>query len=98
MGSEDPVREVRDNPEASRYELVEGDDVVGFADYVMDDNVMILPHTVIVWPRRGSGLGAELVQQVLDDARARGLEVQPTCWYVAQFIDEHPEYQDLVAT
>jgi predicted GNAT family acetyltransferase len=97
MGSEGPVREVRDNAAASRYELVEGDDVVGVADYVMDGNVMILPHTVIVWPRRGTGLGAELVRQVLDDARKRGLGVRPTCWYVAQFIDEHPEYQDLVA-
>jgi predicted GNAT family acetyltransferase len=33
---------------------------------------------------------------VLDDARARDLRVRPDCPFLAQYIDEHPEYADLV--
>jgi predicted GNAT family acetyltransferase len=46
---------------------------------------------------RGQGFGAELVRRALDDVRAGGGSVVAQCWYVAQFIDEHPEYADLLA-
>ena len=32
----------------------------------------------------------------LDDVRPTGRRVVPSCWYVAQFIDEHPDYADLL--
>ncbi len=81
----------------SRYELVDGDDVVGFADYSVDGDRIVLPHTVIDPSRRGQGLGAVLVQGALDDVRPSGRTVVPTCWYVRGFIDGHPEYADLLA-
>jgi hypothetical protein len=37
------------------------------------------------------------VKGALDDIRARGGVVIPTCWYVRQYIDEHPEEADLLA-
>ena len=40
---------------------------------------------------------AQLVRYALDDVRRSGRPVVATCWYVADFIDEHPEYRDLVA-
>jgi uncharacterized protein len=45
----------------------------------------------------GKGVGAALVQGVLDDVRARGLKVRPCCPFVAAYIRRHPEYEDLVA-
>jgi hypothetical protein len=41
--------------------------------------------------------GGELVQGTLDALRHDGSRVVPQCWYVAQYIDEHPEYEDLLA-
>jgi predicted GNAT family acetyltransferase len=38
------------------------------------------------------------VHGALDDVRTEGWSVVPHCWYVAQFLDEHPEYADLRAT
>jgi predicted GNAT family acetyltransferase len=38
-----------------------------------------------------------VVRFALDDIRDAGRQVIPSCWYVARFIDEHPEYADLVA-
>jgi hypothetical protein len=58
---------------------------------------VIFPHTVIEPSMRGQGLGARLVQGALDDVRASGRRIEPRCWYVARFVDEHPEYQDLLA-
>ena len=92
------TRHVRNNHDAHRYELVDGEgQVLGVADYHVDDGVVVMPHTEIVRHRRDQGLGAELVQAALDDVRASGALVRPLCWYVVEYIDEHPEYKDLVA-
>ena len=44
----------------------------------------------------GRDLAATLVGAALDDARARGYRVIPAAPYVAEFIEDHPEYADLV--
>lgn len=90
--------QVRNNHERSRYELVVDGDVVGVADYSLTGNQVVIPHTEIDSARRGQGLGAVLVRGVLDDLREAGRTVVPRCWYVARFIEEHPEYRDLAAT
>ncbi len=85
------------NEERSRYELVVDGEVLGFADYRPGaDGRTVFPHTVIDAGRRGQGLGAALVRGALDDVAARGGSVEPLCWYVAQFIDDNPEYQSLL--
>jgi uncharacterized protein len=57
----------------------------------------VFPHTEIERSRRGEGLGARLVQYALDDVRANNRRVEAQCWYVADFIAEHPEYADLAS-
>lgn len=89
--------QVRRNEERSRYELFDGDDLVGIADYHVAGDKVVMPHTVIEPSRRGRGLGDILVQGALDDVRGTGRTVVPRCWFVAQFLDEHPEYEDLRA-
>jgi predicted GNAT family acetyltransferase len=89
--------EVRHAPDQSRYEILRDGQVVGVAEYVDRDGVLVFHHTEIVGSRRGDGLGAELVRGALDDVRARGGKIVPTCWYVAEFLDQHPDYQDLLA-
>ena len=89
--------EVRRNDAQRRYELVVDDQVVGIADFHLDGSRVILPHTEIDPRRRGQGLGALLVAGVLEDIRSAGRTVVPACWYVRQYIDEHPEDADLLA-
>jgi predicted GNAT family acetyltransferase len=43
----------------------------------------------------GRGFGTHLAQAALDDARERGLEVDPLCPFVAHFMRLHPEYERL---
>ena len=90
--------EVRHAPEARRYELWEDDAVVGIADYRPGaDGTLVFPHTEISPARRGEGLGEVLVRGALDDVRERGERIVPTCWFVADFVQANPEYQDLLA-
>ena len=99
------MTEVRDNPEKSRYELLEDGRLLGVADYRPMGTAssggpppaLAFPHTEIVPARRKQGLGAQLVQGALDDVRRKGAKVVPYCWFVAEFIEEHPEYADLRA-
>lgn len=91
------AQQVQNNSERSRYELVIDGDLAGIADYSIVGDRVVMPHTEIEQRRRGQGLGAILVKHALDDLRSSGRTVVPRCWYVAQFIDEHPEYRDLVA-
>lgn len=88
---------VQRNDEGRRYELIVDGQLVGVADYRVDGDDVILPHTEIEAGRRGQGLGAILVQGALDDVRAQGRTVIPTCWYVREYIDAHPSEADLIA-
>lgn len=88
--------EVFDRPERSRYEALVDGQVVAFADYEVHGSIVVLPHTVTVPAMRGQGHAARVVRFALDDIRVSGRRVVASCWYVAQFIDEHPEYADLL--
>jgi len=93
-----PDREyvVRDNPAELRYELLDGDEVVGEILYRTEPGIVVLVHTEIAPSAEGRGLGGHLVAGALDDLRSRGLRVVPLCPFVAAYIRHHPEYDDLV--
>jgi uncharacterized protein len=85
------------NDDRSRYELLIDGEIVGIADFVVQQDRVVVPHTEISPHLRGQGMGAQLVRGVLDDIRSSGRTVVPQCWYVAEFLDTHPDYADLLA-
>ncbi len=93
--SERPAHEVRDVAERSRYELVADGNVIGFADYQRQGDVFVFPHTVIDPAYRQQGWGDVLVRAALDDVRSKAGKVVASCWFVAEFLDAHPEFADL---
>jgi predicted GNAT family acetyltransferase len=88
---------VRDDPEASRYEIVDGDRVLGVAAYERRGDTVVFTHTEVDPDAGQSGLGGTLVRGALDDVRARGGSVIPQCPFVRGWIERHREYADLVA-
>ena len=67
--------DVRDNPTRSRFELLDGDQVIGFAEYhPVRADVVEMPHTVIEAARRGQGLGDVLLRGALAELSGR-----PSC-------------------
>lgn len=89
--------EIRNAENASRYELRVDGALASIANYrLLDDGTMVFPHTETAARWRGQGLAEQVVRRALDDARSAGRRVIPACWFVAQFVDEHPEYADLL--
>jgi uncharacterized protein len=88
---------VTDRPDHGRYEIELDGERVGLLAYRLADGMITHRHTEIDPSVGGRGLGSALVRFALDDARARGLAVMPSCPFVAAFIVRHPEYEELVA-
>src|SRR3954452_6488982 len=82
---------VRDAPDRSRFELVEDGTVIGIAEYVVSDDVAVMPHTEIAADRRGGGLGDVMVAGAIAELTGRGLRIDARCWFVADYLQRHPE-------
>ncbi|WP_216317561.1 GNAT family N-acetyltransferase [Deinococcus aestuarii] len=91
-----PESQVTNNEQERRYELRLDGNVVGIAEYRPAGPALMFTHTEVEEGHEGQGLGSQLVQAALDDARAQGRQVVPMCPFVAAFIREHREYVDLV--
>lgn len=88
---------VRDNPGISRYEAVLDGAVAGFSQYERHDGLITFLHTEVDEAHAGHGIGGAIVRESLDDVRARGLTVRPLCPFYKAFLDEYPDYADLLA-
>ena len=87
---------VRQNSDLHRFEM----DVAGgtaLAFYRLADGVMTFTHTEVPVALRGRGIGSRMMHGVLQSVRAQGLRVVPRCPFVADFIDRHHQYGDLLA-
>ena len=87
---------VVDNKAAQRFELEVGG-LVAVADYRLNGDTMTITHTGVPAEFREQGIGQKLARAALDAARAQNLKVVPQCPFIASFIRENSEYQDLVA-
>ena len=88
---------VRDVPEASRYEIRDGDQLLGHADYERRGDTVVFTHTEVDQDSGRSGLGSTLVRAALDDVRAERGSVVAQCPFVRGWIERHEEYADLMA-
>ena len=67
-----------------------------FIQYRLRGNTIVLLHTEVPDELEGQGIGTELVKSVLADIRSRGLKLKPYCPFVKSFINENPEWKDLL--
>lgn len=82
---------------ASRYEGRVDGQVVTVLAYVRRGDVLDLTHTATEPAFRNQGLASAVTAAALDDVRSRGEKVRPSCPFAVAFLDEHPQYGDLVA-
>jgi hypothetical protein len=88
---------VSNDPEAHRYEIKDGDHVLGIAAYDRRGSTLVFTHTEVDPASEHPKLGSRLVKAALDDVRSHGERVVPQCPFVRGWIDRHPDYADLVA-
>jgi predicted GNAT family acetyltransferase len=90
--------EFRHEPDAHRYTMLVDGRLVSVAEYLDHGASIVFHHTVTVPQYRGRGYAGELIGFAMDDVEKneRGT-VTPTCWYVAEWFDRHPERAGLLA-
>jgi uncharacterized protein len=94
--ADDPALTVRDVPDEDKYEIRDGDRVLGIAAYQRRGNVTEFVHTETDPDSGRSKVGSTLVRAALDDVRAHGGRVVATCPFVRGWIERHAEYADLL--
>lgn len=78
-------------PDASRYTLHRGDDLVSVLDYRDDGRTVAMTRAYTVPTFRGHGYAGELVERAVSELeRSGGRRVSPVCWYVADWFAAHP--------
>ncbi|MFF2029147.1 GNAT family N-acetyltransferase [Arthrobacter sp. NPDC058192] len=94
---------ITNNPDRSRYEMLDAGVVIGQAAYFDDvagDQVAgqrIFYHTAIDDGYGGRGLAGKLAAQALDETVAAGLRIVPVCPFIKKYLGKHPGYAPNVA-
>lgn len=90
------ISNFRINETASQFEL-EADGNLAFLEFYREGNKVFLNHTEVPGAMRSQGVAAHLVESTLKYARENGLTIVPSCSYVAYFINNHPEWANVVS-
>ena len=95
MSEKSEKLEIRHNIAASRFEIqVEND--IAMLDYRQRGNMITFTHTGVPTELEGRGIGSQLARAGLEYAREKSFKVVPLCWFVAGYIERHPEYKSLL--
>ena len=86
---------VRDNAAENRFELAL-DGAMAFADYRRLPGRVVITHTETPRALRGRGIASQLVKGALDLIRADGDKVIAGCGFVADYLEQHQDYADLI--
>ncbi|WP_294819764.1 GNAT family N-acetyltransferase [uncultured Flavobacterium sp.] len=84
------------NEEANQFEL-HADGHFAFIEYYREGEKLFLTHTEAPEALRGKGVAAELVKLTLQCAKENGLTVMPLCSYVAKYVNDHPDWGDVLS-
>ncbi|MDQ1724422.1 MAG: uncharacterized protein QOG52_1450 [Frankiaceae bacterium] len=82
---------VERNEARSRFELYVGDRMVGLADYRIDGDRVLFPHTEVDPSLNGQGLGSVLAGHALDTIKAEGKRIVPQCSFIALYVRRHAD-------
>jgi predicted GNAT family acetyltransferase len=72
-----------------RYELDIGGEVVSFAEFSRNGDVVTIPYIETAVRHRNRGYSSRLMDGVIDDLRSRGLQVRATCPVARAHIATH---------
>ncbi|MBB3096206.1 hypothetical protein FHR83_003876 [Actinoplanes campanulatus] len=89
---------VGDAPERERFEARdESGELAGVLTYQVSGNIVVYTHTEVDPRFERQGVGSALARAAMDDARGRNRTVVPMCPFLGEWLDEHKEYDKIVA-
>lgn len=65
---------------------------------VQHPDTMVVDHTEVDEKYQGQNVGKDLVEAVIEHARAKGRNIVPICPFVRSIVEKKPEYNDVVAS
>ncbi|WP_431219757.1 GNAT family N-acetyltransferase [Leifsonia xyli] len=87
---------VENQPEQSRYVLLQDGEVIGLAEYELREGAVVFTHTEVDEAKREKGMASTLVHTALDDVRDNSdRRVIASCPYVRSWLSSHPDYAEL---
>lgn len=84
-------------PSRQRYELFDGDTVIGMTVYGLPDTGHVdFVHTEVDPDYSGRGLAGVLTEAAVKDVQSQGKRVIPHCPYVRNWLRKHAEFNAIV--
>lgn len=87
--------ELEDNKEKKRFE-VEIEASTAFVEYQKNNEIISLTHTEVPEELGGQGVGSKMIGKVLSKIKEDGKKVKISCPFIKNYVDKHPEFNDLV--
>jgi predicted GNAT family acetyltransferase len=86
-------------PDASRYTLHRGNDLVSILDYRDDGRSVAMTRAYTIPTFRGHGYAGDLVERAVGELEQQGdRTVVPVCWYVADWFEAHPKRRAILSS
>ncbi|HWP38393.1 MAG TPA: GNAT family N-acetyltransferase [Gemmatimonadales bacterium] len=89
--------EIEHRQDEHRFVARIGADEAYLVYHPLKDGVLDYASTYTPPRLRDRHIASTIVKHALEYARMNGLKVVPSCWFVAGYIERHPEYGDLKA-
>ncbi|MCU1443302.1 MAG: acetyltransferase [Cryobacterium sp.] len=86
------AHEITHEPDAFRYTLTFDGELACVVDYTVNGDAIALTRTYTPPSHRGHGYAGQLVEYVVNDIESTtDSKVVPSCSYVSDWFDKHPE-------
>ena len=80
-----------------RIDYVVDGKVLAFVTFPkLDENTVIINHTVVDPSLRGQGIAGKLMDEVISFLKENNMKVRPSCSYAAMWFEKHQEYNELL--
>ncbi|MDY3036301.1 MAG: GNAT family N-acetyltransferase [Absicoccus sp.] len=82
-------------PDKNRVAAYDEKTCIGKCEYTVKDSIWQLIHTEVDPAYGGQGIARKLVAQVVQEARNRGVKIDPICSYAQKEFQRNPDYHDV---
>lgn len=64
---------------------------------IREDGVLVIDHTGVPAALEGRSIAGKLMERAIDEAREKGLRIEPRCSYVVAAFRRHSDWSDVLA-
>lgn len=78
-----------------RAAAFDGNKMMGECDFSASDGLWVITHTEVDKEYGGQGIAAQLVDEVVKQARQHNVKINPVCSYAKRMFERKPAYKDV---